>query len=168
VTEGAGHVDSHVVLGLDDAEWPTIVVGNLSIGTAREPTPPTCAGRGDVGDPDLLERVRMRALHNCPSQGGALEPSELPPLRRPGAGRPAVALRSELVRRGLTELPLIEFDRQLHAKSLMVKSGTCSTPAWSRPTAGDRARASRSSAAAIQMPAGTRCPRGRCSAARRI
>ena len=66
VTGGAGYVGSHVVLALDDAEWPVVVLDNLSTGRRESVSRSARLVEGDVGDPDLLARLfgshRIRAV----------------------------------------------------------------------------------------------------------
>ena len=66
VTGGAGYVGSHVVLALDDADWPVLVVDNLSTGRRESLPQRVPLAEGDVGDPDFLPNLfgchRIRAV----------------------------------------------------------------------------------------------------------
>jgi UDP-glucose 4-epimerase len=57
VTGGAGFIGSHVCLALLDADWPVVVLDNLSAGS-RDAVPESCEFLlGDVGDRGLVEQV---------------------------------------------------------------------------------------------------------------
>jgi UDP-glucose 4-epimerase len=66
VTGGAGYIGSHVVLALDDAQWPVLVVDNLSTGRRESLPRHVPLIEGDFGDPgvlaELFEGHRIRAV----------------------------------------------------------------------------------------------------------
>jgi UDP-glucose 4-epimerase len=66
VTGGAGYIGSHVVLALRAADWPVIVLDNLSTGRRAALPADVPLVVGDIGDRGLLaqlfERQRIRAV----------------------------------------------------------------------------------------------------------
>lgn len=57
VTGGAGYVGSHVVLALRDANWPVIVIDDLSTGRRESLPRDVSLIEGDVGDSRLLSEL---------------------------------------------------------------------------------------------------------------
>jgi hypothetical protein len=102
------------------------------------------------------------------ARGGAVGPAELPALRRFRLGRRgagsldpvALSQRAEPARPGTT--CCWPSSTASSRKGLMVKSGTLIDASLVAADCPGRARASRSKAAAIPTPAGTRCPSSRC------
>lgn len=57
VTGGAGYIGSHAVLALRDAEWPVVVIDNLTTGFAFAVPEDVPLYEGDIADGDLLARI---------------------------------------------------------------------------------------------------------------
>ncbi|AKM08710.1 UDP-glucose 4-epimerase GalE [Pelagerythrobacter marensis] len=57
VTGGAGYIGSHAVLALLDADWPVVVIDDLSTGFRFAVPPAVPFYRGDVGDAGLLAQI---------------------------------------------------------------------------------------------------------------
>ncbi len=63
VTGGAGYIGSHVVLALRDAEWPVVVVDDLSTGRRDLVAPDIPFVEGDVADIALMRQTLCE--HGC-------------------------------------------------------------------------------------------------------
>ncbi|MSP67409.1 MAG: UDP-glucose 4-epimerase GalE [Alphaproteobacteria bacterium] len=57
VTGGAGYIGSHVVLALQSAGWPVVVVDNLTTGVRRAVAADVPFAAADAGDTDRMQRL---------------------------------------------------------------------------------------------------------------
>jgi len=57
VTGGAGYIGSHAVLALRDADWPVVVIDNLTTGFRWAVEEGAAFEQGDIGDIAFVERV---------------------------------------------------------------------------------------------------------------